>query len=1088
MLRIVTGPFHPDLEQALADDLRQCKAADPLASLAIVVPSSLLVARLRELLVLEQGLPLLNVHVLTFHQFALRLYDEQRALQEDEPPAPSLTVVSDLFFEEVLSRMARILVPGGEALSLSSLAPGAWAALWATIRDLKDASVDPDTALRGVAEGLFEPEDAQALRNLFTLYAALVETARLVGAAGVEDVSSGVAPWVPASRFLAGLKRVCYYGFYDLTQVQLSLFEQVVRHASVTLYFPLSPDPAYSFAQRFYDRHLQLLASPTSQAVPSSKRKAFIEGGEGDQPQVCVISTIGSDDELTIACKEILTLVETGGYRFEEIGVVARTLEPYRNHLRRTFDQHRVPFVTTAVAPVMQEPVAKAVVQLAQLARGGFYRATVMDLVTSPYYRWDPFSDGRVAPRPDLWQVIVRTLGISRGEEEWHRLETAPQVTVWAGGEEDPDDETGGPVNIPPEQVRLLAQVVSRLIRDCRALPARGGIRALGEAFAQLLASHLAIPGLTTPVPLDQEGGPGPALVGRVIQTALKEIGQLDRLGDVVSWDEWSSLLARAMERTTMPIETIVHPGVKVLDAMAARGLPFRALFLLGLNEKVFPRFIREDAFLRDRHRRVLDVTMGYKIDEKLAGYDEEQLLFALLRGSARQRLYLMFQRADEDGRPLAASAYLADSHRTGAPAGRGPAWKVPRRLACRLTLPWFAPPWLTREELAQWLVLRRQEPSSLLEACGRDAELFRNGWATLRALEGGSHRLGAHDGLLSSTGAYWGKLLQRGIAPTPLEQYARCPFQYFGIQVLGLTPLRQREHEALPAWAFGELCHTVLRLSYQRLVGKGWPDHPMDPEEIRTQLGAAVEETFAAYGADHGTGYALTWQMAQETVLALVHEVLALDEREFQASGFRPTAFEVNAEGMVEGLLAPGHGSVRVRGRLDRVDSRTDPPGFRIVDYKFRQGRTMKSQDRDLLTSALRGFRLQPPLYALMSVARSSGGRGKAGSEDRAPGSVQFLFLAPRWVPPVAYSQFDPGAWTGPARQQLRRTLRTLLEGIRKGQFFILPDGYCDHCELSAACRRFHGPTWWRAHSAAPAKQLRLIRKQKVPPKGSHG
>ncbi len=147
-----------------------------------------------------------------------------------------------------------------------------------------------------------------------------------------------------------------------------------------------------------------------------------------------------------------------------------------------------------------------------------------------------------------------------------------------------------------------------------------------------------------------------------------------------------------------------------------------------------------------------------------------------------------------------------------------------------------------------------------------------------------------------------------------------------------------------------------------------------------------------------------------------------------------------------------------------------------------------MKSQDRDLLTSALRGFRLQPPLYALMSVVRTSGGRGKAGSEDGVPSSVQFVFLAPRWTPPVAYSQFDPAAWTGPVRQQLRRTLRTLLEGIRKGQFFILPDGYCDHCELSAACRRFHGPTWWRAHSAAPAKQLRLIRKQKVPPKGSHG
>ena len=114
-------------------------------------------------------------------------------------------------------------------------------------------------------------------------------------------------------------------------------------------------------------------------------------------------------------------------------------------------------------------------------------------------------------------------------------------------------------------------------------------------------------------------------------------------------------MFSRIVEQVRVPVSAGTT-GVQVLDAMAARGLPFRALFLIGLNEKVFPRFIREDAFLRDGARRILDETLGFKVDQKLTGYDEEALLATLLVGAARQRLYLLSQRADADGRPLAPS------------------------------------------------------------------------------------------------------------------------------------------------------------------------------------------------------------------------------------------------------------------------------------------------------------------------------------------------------------------------------------------------------------------------------------------------
>ena len=74
-----------------------------------------------------------------------------------------------------------------------------------------------------------------------------------------------------------------------------------------------------------------------------------------------------------------------------------------------------------------------------------------------------------------------------------------------------------------------------------------------------------------------------------------------------------------------------------MLNATAARGQSFRALFILGLNEGVFPRTIREDAFLRDRDRETLERDLGFKVNPKLAGFDEEKLVFTLLVNAAKR-------------------------------------------------------------------------------------------------------------------------------------------------------------------------------------------------------------------------------------------------------------------------------------------------------------------------------------------------------------------------------------------------------------------------------------------------------------------
>jgi ATP-dependent helicase/nuclease subunit B len=160
----------------------------------------------------------------------------------------------------------------------------------------------------------------------------------------------------------------------------------------------------------------------------------------------------------------------------------------------------------------------------------------------------------------------------------------------------------------------------------------------------------------------------------------------------------------------------------------------------------------------------------------------------------------------------------------------------------------------------------------------------------------------------------------------------------------------------------------------------------------------------------------------------------------------------------------------LKIHGTLDRVDYRADPPALRIVDYKFKQGNEIAAVDRNLILSAVRGFRLQPPLYARMTLPSLP-----------APTDVQLLFLAPQWQQTVSRSTFEAGLWTGQTGDMIRQTISTLIRGIGRREFFILPDGYCDDCEFSGACRRHDTTVWWRSYRSPQARVLRRLRKLKV-------
>lgn len=1089
MLRIVTAPFHPDLELALVEEVRRLKDADPLAPLAIIVPSDPLRHRLKWLLCAEHGCALLDVHFLTFYQLAIRLLEETDAESAGESP-PS--VQPEFFFKEFIHHLLRRHADEWPAWSGLVEMPGGWAALWATLKDLKDAGVEADRAAEFLSQVGRETElgGREGLEPLLVLYRAFLFERDRLGVADQDDLAALARDRAAASDFLNRQRRVLYYGFYDLTQVQLELFQAVARAYPTTLYFPLvKGHPAFLFGQRFFERYVHGMitqeadwhqAPPAQPEAGRSLSRLFTDHRADlvmPRPACRIMSTSGPVDEVTAVAKEILGLVEERGYAFHDIGVVARTLTGYERILPRVFDQHGIPFSSTVGRPLLVFPYIKAAIQLLELRVSGFRRDQVMDLLLSPYANLARLCPADVGPRPDLWDLASRRLGITKGMEEWRRLTAFLDDGLPLREHE--DGQGTGP-RIPAQQIRAAWMAVSTLAELLDALAEHAG----WDEYAtqtRVLCRELLVPpaGVTTPAQ-----GDGPEGLDEALEAGLQGLASLSRIGGEVPLADFVAAFRRLMEETSLPIGSVKGAGVRVLDAMAARGVSFRALFLLGLNEKVFPRHIHEDAFLRDRTRRLFEVDLGFKIQEKLAGYDEEKLLFYLLCNAASDTLILLYQRTDEGGRLQVPSGYLDEVKRVLAD---GAELAVPRRLTRKFEqgLPHRIER-LTPSELGVKLLLERRVPRRLLEIVHPAGGLVDRGLVALRALEQANAKLGGHDGVTGALEPFWQSVKARGVSPTSLEEYATCPFRYFARQVLRLDPLTVPESvDQIGPPELGTLAHEILRTCLQTLRDQGYftdsSKQTLDPFGILEQTARQVFERFAR---THPVGYPLVWELHQETLLGFLREVLREDLDELK-TGWEPVLFEETVAGILPVAHVEGPESVPLSGRLDRVDWSSARNAYRVVDYKFKASCEPETLDKNLKLGAVRGLRLQPPLYLLMAQATVPSLVDSAKKATPVCEGVEFYYLAPKWAEETGQAltrvSFPGDAWDSGFRQPLERGLSQVIAGIRSGLFFIYPDGYCERCEYRLVCRRTHQPTVWRARTdhrvVSPHRQLRRAR-----------
>ena len=467
---------------------------------------------------------------------------------------------------------------------------------------------------------------------------------------------------------------------------------------------------------------------------------------------------------------------------------------------------------------------------------------------------------------------------------------------------------------------------------------------------------------------------------------------------------------------------------------------------------------------MRDRDREVLETDLGYKVNQKLAGYDEEKLLFTLLVGAARERLYCSYQRADDNGRALAPSWYIEELKQALAGQGREcDVVAIPRSLIDKAAVaPFDRQELLLADELAIRLTLVNQDPTSLIESIGNLPALYQQGRKTVGELDRSGDRLLAYDGLVGELAGYWKHFSERGLVPTALETYARCPFQFFARHVLGLQPLERPEEALGPnAAEQGELGHSILDGFYAVLMDGGFFTGKTAAIDIDHTLAAVAARAFAKYQENSPVGYPLAWENVKADLVQLLRQVIADDLQELSSSGFAPVGLETDMSRRLPDDWPNGLNGLAIRGRMDRIDRNGD--ALRVIDYKFKFGGAPTTPDKNLLRSALRGDRLQPPFYYLLAQAWAQ----RQGGINAPTIEADFYYIAKKWPDgPLVRESYDRAGLSDKLGAATKETIAYLANGVRQGRYFIHRGDHCGHCEVATICRKNHPPSLWRAEN----------------------
>jgi ATP-dependent helicase/DNAse subunit B len=910
-------------------------------------------------------------------------------------------------FDDVFERIAAgnggsrpVVGDAQRALILRSVVAGARLGELAASARFGGFAESLGTAVAELEAGLLEPGDVDG--DLAELYRRYREELDRLGLWD-RDLRRAYASGRLAGELEAWDGRPVYaYGFEDLSGAQWRLLEAFAGRADVTVSLQYEPGRlAFASLERTATDLVRLADGRVEELPPrygeyahpalAHLERALFEGVVPPAPAadgaIRFLEGAGMRATLELVADEVLQLLRSGTAP-EEILVVCPSIDRVRAPLEAAFGALGVPYALDANVGLPQTAFGRSLLALLRYAWANGGRRDLFAFLRSPY-------SGLARAHADFLEGRLRGRGIRSPE----RLE----ATIV---------ELRGQPLAPLEQLRS-------------APTSRAAVR--GLAASMLRSAH----GLDAPPATEQARDDL-----RAYQAVLALLDELDGWVDLGEPLPTESLLG-ALDRAAVRPAGSRAGHVAILDLLRARTRRAEVVFVLGLEEGVFPQRAWSSPFLDDDRRRELGDGARLAKSDPVA---RARYLFYTACTRPSRRLYLVREAATDDGAPRQPSPFWEDVRGVLRPEGVSRATR--RRALSELVWPLEGAP-NERERLraVSWLSTSdRPAAEEIARANGLERRLG-------RALEAFRRPTGLTDPRVLES------LASRTMfGVTELEAFAGCSSIWF---VERLLDPKSMDVE-VDARMRGSIAHQTLFKFFSGLPRRlGTEQVPADRlDEALAFLGECLAEAIAG-GAENRLELTdlqrselrqTLWRDLEALVRAEVESELPLVPRRFEVS----FGSERSAPELQRGLDL---GTFQLSGKIDRVD--LDPFAARGIVWDYKSGKKAHTA-----TEIERELRLQIPLYMLvlrdLVGVEPLGGLYRPLSGDRKARGLLRASARADGVPGYSARDYvgDDDFWAKIEKAQ--EGARQIVARIREGDVTHDPrGGSCPSwCRLGSMCR----------------------------------
>ena len=611
--------------------------------------------------------------------------------------------------------------------------------------------------------------------------------------------------------------------------------------------------------------------------------------------------------EVEYVAKEIIKLVRDKKYKYKDIAIITKNIPSYSALTKVIFAKYNIPVFIDEKKDLSQNLLIKYILAIFDILSKNFTYEAVFNYIKTGLLD---------IPEEDIFRLENYCIKWGIKGSKWYKQN-------WEYG------------NLSAEELTKLNEIRIQIVKPLLDLKEQISHNKTVESISKDLYNFIQTNGVLDKIQSKIENFAEEELA-KEFETGVKVTMQvLDELvmlfGDrKVTFEKYKELIKIGLQNKDVGIIPATQDQVTLGDVDRSRSHKVKAVFIIGINDGVFPSINKDEGFLSDKDRESLKdqgMQLAKTTTDRL--YEEQFNIYKTLT-VAENKLYLSYTSSDSEGRTIRPSVLIAKIKKIF------PNLKTESDIIKKddfIGLP---------EETFDELLNNLYNLSNGEKINPIWAEVYKwynqnEEWKDRlqKAMEGLQYTNLPEKINNQNIQELYGNKMQTSVSK--LEQYRKCPFSFHLKYGLGLDENGKFELKSLDT---GSFMHDVIEEFFEKVKNKEIQVKEISEQEIEKIVHSIImEKLLLAKNAlfTSSKKFSILLKKLQKVVTESIKYIVAsLKNSKFEILG---NEVEFRAGGQYEPIrLELDNGkTVELIGKIDRIDIAEDENGkyIRIIDYK---------------------------------------------------------------------------------------------------------------------------------------------------------